>query len=290
MTRRKWLTLCLGCAGPALAQQAGSLRATEAQNANDDSLRHYRVDAQVLLCGFPILHRQGVGGGHARWVEEPGGVRELEFAGYSLPDRAAGLSRMGFFRERTSKSVAKYFGVMTASPEESAVEARKALQSKSREATYAAIEGRISPQQVETKLTHFTGPARVSDDQMNELETSAMRALGTAERLPVEFDQRSITPPPFLTALVNGLRQGSINTRYTYRGQLFRLVLNSVPDRKVSAEFRREVSRVNGVIQRQPAGEPIHFRIWVESNATKPMPLRIDWQPKGYLRLTLEAT
>src|SRR5579883_2807687 len=100
--------------------------------------RHYRADAQIIILGLPLLHRGGVGGGSAVWREsvlsQGDRLRFLEFTGYSLPERASGLNRVGFIRELARLEDAEptesiYFGVMTSSPEESAEEARKAIQS-----------------------------------------------------------------------------------------------------------------------------------------------------------------
>jgi len=102
--------------------------------------RGYRADAQVLLFGLPVLRREGVGGGSALWREyDTGGAdRLLEFNGFSTPARAAGLNRLGFIREMASMAESEgpecsYFGLMTASPEESAEEARKSLHSGAKE-------------------------------------------------------------------------------------------------------------------------------------------------------------
>jgi hypothetical protein len=40
---------------------------------------------------------------------------------------------------------------------------------------------------------------------------------------------------------------------------------------------------------REKGDKPIEFRMWIEDGAARPLPLRIEYQPKAYLRLTFEA-
>src|SRR5690348_12218822 len=100
--------------------------------------RRYRATAQILLLSLPLVRWQNVGGGSTVWREtnspENGLLRFLEFTGFSNPQRAAGLNRLGFLREmlRVTRGGAEslYFGLMTASPEETAEEARRSLHPK----------------------------------------------------------------------------------------------------------------------------------------------------------------
>ena len=48
--------------------------------------------------------------------------------------------------------------------------------------------------------------------------------------------------------------------------------------------------RIAGSLWAAGGGRPIEFRLWVEEGAARPLPLRIEYQPKSYLRLTFEAT
>lgn len=301
MTRRRWFGSMLG--GLAALRRARAARLTWGSREAAETFieRQYRADAQVLLLGIPILHRQGVGGGHASWREWRGGIRQLEFAGYSLPEHAAGLNRLGFIREMSRWSESGmaesiYFGLMTASPEESADEARKALHSNAKDALYTAIDGRVSPGEVETSIAHFIGPVHVA--ALSELEDKARQALSSAAKLPVGFDASLISPPPFLHAIAAALQQARpAESRYTYRGRLYKMWLRPAADPKATEEFRkrgllaegRKVARVTGGVQRLTDGQAINFRLWVEEGAPRPVPLRIDYQAKAYLRLIFEA-
>jgi hypothetical protein len=306
-SRRSWLV----SAGSALAgwmfsgrQQlhAARLNWDVRAGATCNVERRYRADAQVLLLGLPIYHRENVGGGQASWREWQDGSRKLEFAGYSSPERAAGLSRLGFIRELSRPSASGpgesiYFGLMTSSPEESAEEAKRALHSNAKDAMYTAIEGYASPGTVETATAHFTGPSRLPAGQLGELEERARTALNQVRVEAASFEA-SKAAPPVLHALAEALRPGSpAETRYTYGGRLYRLSLRKAADEKAAVGFRergllparRPVVRVAGTIQRESGGKSIDFRLWVGEGDPHAIPLRIEYQAKAYLRLVFEA-
>jgi hypothetical protein len=268
--------------------------------------RRYRADAQIMVLSLPILRRPGVGGGSVVWREwlESGGLnRMLEFTGYSSPERAAGLNRLGLIRETSSRDDAtardsRYFGVMTASPEESAEEAHKALHSNATEATYTAIHGRITGERVETATALFRGPARLSPERRNELYTRAEQALASAPNRAPEFRPQGPIPQFFLHALADALRTPERGqTQYVYNGRLYRLWLRHAADPHAAVYFRERgiirtgaaVVRVAGKVRRDAGGKETEFRLWIEAGAAQPVPLRIDFQPKPYLRLVFEA-
>ena len=47
--------------------------------------------------------------------------------------------------------------------------------------------------------------------------------------------------------------------------------------------------RASGTVQREAGGKDSRFGIWVEEGNRRPIPLRIDYQAKSYLRLAFEA-
>jgi hypothetical protein len=298
MTRRTMAGLLGWALLPPVLRRAGA--------ADFSRERRYRADAQILFLSLPIYRRSGVGGGSVVWREwrESGGPsRLLEFTGYSDPQHAAGLNRLGFIRETSSGEPnaireASYFGVMTASPEESAEEARKALQSTAADAAYAAIRGHVAGGQVETATALFTGPARFSPARRNELYARAEKALSTAANKPPEFSAAGVIPAPFLHSLANALRSAEQGqSQYVYNGRLYRLWLRHAADPKAATYFQERgilragaaVVRVSGKVRREAGGKETDFRVWIEQGAAQPMPLRIDLQPKAYLRLVFEA-
>lgn len=266
--------------------------------------RRYRADAQVLVLGLPLLRREGVGGGSVLWreFETAKATRLLEFSGFSSPERASGLNRLGFIREieRASEnggSECIYFGLMTASPEESAEEARKALHSAAKKQTYTAIEGRIAAGETETAIAHFTAPAEVSGERRAELVDRARLALDSAAKVSTAGPARG-TSKSFLQALAGLLMQpDGEEAHYSYSGRPYRIRLARSVDGKATAHFRQrrliagsaEVIRVSGRVLQEAGGKEIGFRLWIPGGRARPLPLRIEYQAKSYLRLVFEA-
>ena len=304
LTRRAFYRIC-GFLGLLQAIRRQVLSAEplrwEAQPDRTGALtRTYRADAQIVLLSVPVLRRSGVGAGRVTWSEDEKS-RRLDFLGYSFPEHAAGLNRLGFIRELACKDAdaveSLYFGVMTASPEDNPAEARKALHEQVSEQLYTAIEGRITSGSVETITSHFTAPARLSVAQHDQLVAMARQALSAAPRKPPEFTPGTAAQPTFLQALAKLLQDPSRNhIRYSYNARLYGLWLRRYPDSKATAYFRGRrliaqestVVRVEARVSRETAAKEANFQLWVEQ-AERPLPLRIEYQPKSYLRLTFEA-
>ena len=266
----------------------------------------YRADAQILLLSVPLLHRTGVGGGSAVWREatEPGGqlVRFLEFNGFSIPSRAAGLNRLGFIREMSRMAGGNnleslYFGLMTASPEESAEQARSALRNTAKEQLYTTIDGRVTPAVVETTTAHFAAPSSLSASNRTELMESARQALATAPKISAG-PATTGSNVPFLQALAAMLRRSDQkSSEFVYAGRAYSLSATRSPDAKATAYFRERhlipaggsVIQVAGKLRRQAGGKETEFRLWIEQAAERPLPLRIEYRAKSYLRLIFEV-
>lgn len=268
--------------------------------------RRYRAHAQVLVLFLPLVRWPNVGGGSAVWREttlpENGVLRFLEFTGFSNPARAGGLNRLGFIREisrvQASAGESLYFGLMTASPEETAEEARKALHPKGKEAAYTAIDGRLDGAGVETVVAHFTAPSQWSVANRNDLIQLARAALAMTPARAPEGAARGAEIRPFLQTLAYALREAdSGERRFAYAGRFYRLSLERAPDPKTAASFQqrgllgstKRIVRVSGKLRRESGGKETNFRLWVEDGAAQPVPLRIEYQAKSYLRLVFEA-
>lgn len=306
MTRRDWARLAAGAALLAAARwqaRAAGLSWDTPDRGLPGAERKYRVDAQVVLFGVPLLRRPAVGAGTAAWRESrdvDGTTRALEFAVGSLPERAAGLNRFGFIQEKirladTGMTEAIYFGLMTATAEESAAEARGALHPTAAQVAYTAVDACIRSHSMVTATAHFTAPSALSLVHRTQLQEMARQALAAVPRtsvdLPVEREA-----PPFLEALAELLRQPrGGESRYIYCGRFYSLRLRRTADPKAGEHFRARglatgpVNAMSGRLQRDAGGKPIDFRLWVEESAAHPIPLRIEYQPKPYLRLAFEA-
>jgi len=314
-TRRAWGRMAAGAVALAFrgsvsaADPAGGGPLSWAQEppVEGGRERRYRATAQILVLSIPLVRWPNVGGGSAVWreteVTQNRRVRLLEFTGFSRPERAGGLNRLGFIREisRMAESGAAeslYFGLMTASPEETAEEAKKALHSQAKQAAYTAIDGRIGDGMVNTVVAHFEAPSQWSVNNRNDLMQLARKALAMTPARPVEGDSRGAEVRPFLETLADALRpNGPAEARFAYAGRFYRLSIAKAPDGKATASFRQrgllgpnaQVVRATGKLRREAGGKESNFRLWVEEGAARPVPLRIDYQARAFLRLIFEA-
>ena len=315
LTRRRWNQVLAGAALGGFFQSGSAadlpsvnrLSWDAAPGADTGRERRYRATAQILLLSLPLVRWSNVGGGSAVWREagpsDKGVLRFLEFAGFSRPEHAAGLNRLGFIREMSrvtpgGAAESLYFGLMTASPEETAEEARKALHPKSKEAAYTAIDSRLDGAGVETVVAHFMAPSQWSIGNRDDLIRLARTALAMTPSRPVEGQTGAQPIRPFLETLADALRQPArAEARFAYAGRFYRLSLEKSPDAKAAVSFQRRgliaagqpVVRATGKLRRESGGKEAEFRLWVEKGAAQPLPLRIEYQAKSYLRLIFEA-
>jgi hypothetical protein len=106
---------------------------------------------------------------------------------------------------------------MTASPEETAEAARKAMHSTAKEITYTAIDGRLAAREVETVVAQFASPAQWSVANRSELVQRARLALSAATPRPPESGARRTGLRPFLHALTDALREpGPAQAEFVY--------------------------------------------------------------------------
>ena len=299
MTRRFLLAL--------LAEGGGRLFASAASALPQPSSRSYRVDATILLFSLSIFTRAGVGKGHARHVvtRTPGGsVHQLEFEAGSLPDRAHGLNRLGLIRETVAEAEtgileANYFGFMTASKEESLGEAKKALNDKAAQSTFVAIEGQSRPGEAHSRRARFSSDARTGWSELERRAEAAVRdPAQTSGESRFQSGVSGAAAPTFLFALWRAMASGEarLTQIYVYSGDRYELTTSRKPDPKTGRRFADKglVSRpesviaLSGTIHNLRTGNKTPFRIWTE-DASRSVPLRIEYQPRGFLQLALEA-
>jgi hypothetical protein len=66
--------------------------------------------------------------------------------------------------------------------------------------------------------------------------------------------------------------------------------LQREPDAGASRELGTSIDRVRGELQNVTQNlRPLRFQIWVARDSVPPMPFRVEFQPRSFLRLTLEA-
>ncbi len=287
--RREWLQRLLALLCPGLA---GAGKQTPRSIT-------YRADAVILILGLPIFSRAGVGSGFAEaWMEtdDDGGVsRLLRFEGSSWPERAHGLDRAGYIEETVrmrqgSLISARYFGLMTRSSEQTAEQARRALAAHGPVLTFAAIEGASLPESRESASATFDFPRGGGERNWPGLLDAAHRSLGAASKRVSgnRAEAGGVPEPTFLYSLVCAMesRESRMKRGFVYGDRQMWLESEKSADPHVGRELAggAAVYRLSGNI-RLPGGESLAvFRLWYEAGSI--VPLRIDYQPRSFLRLS----
>ena len=281
--RRTFLRWAGLAALPAAAARIPEARVYECQ---------YRARATVLMLSVPLLRRDEVGSGYFRMAESlEAGKRELrlEFGAGSIPARAAGLNRLGIFEERIVESgslleSAHYFGFMTASNEKDLHEAQAALR-RGGSGSFSAIQGRIERGRVSNLLLRVGG-LTVGDWTKREVLTTEIRArLSAAGEAPATNSTRDEELcPPFLYAVSRAMRSTAetFSQRFVHNGKLHHLE----SERQRCAE--PGVSELLGRIQDGGRKELSTFRLWYATDHPEQGPLRFEFRPRSFLRLTFE--
>lgn len=285
MDRRMFLSLLL--AAPAGAWGPGS------------RLRRYRADAVIKLLSVPIYSRGGVGHGRAEFGETSAlgeTVRVIEFSGASVPERAAGLRRLGIVRERVverggSRAEVSYFGVMTASDEKDIESARRALAATPPGMSrYTAISAACRGGVYRNAVLRFDAPY-VEAGTLYGIAEEKMRA-GPGPR------ESALSTPPltFLDAVAHAIQDPSPRARreFVYGDKRYVLSTERTPDAGMASKLSRkgvvppgtELTRLTGRIEL--GRQKTRFRVWIRSG-TADLPLRIEFDPKSYLSLAFEA-
>ena len=254
------------------------------------TLRRYRADAVILLFGIALYRRSGVGGGQVS-VEETGEGAEkrrtLFFAAGSDPKRAHGLKRLGWIREvvlgsGAAPAEAEYFGVLTSSPEESLEQSRKSISApQSGKTLYSAVSGRNTAGRSRSAVTHFefSSDANWSDRALIDEAQSTFHG-NVAWRETSWPEAANHAPPTFLLQMATLLEQRTkrASGRYVYNEQEYLLELETSPQ-----------GAVRGKVRNRRTGNQTAFRVWLENSPRSVVPIKIEFQPRSFLRLTFEA-
>ncbi len=273
--------------------------------------RAYRVDATILLLGVPVLRRNGVGNARVALRQLPAAsgtsaenTIALEFAAASDPARTHGLDRMGWIREvilenNGAVQRAGVLGIMSDSPEQTAGEARTALRSNSGLERLVAIDAAIDSshsasagRRARSRVIHFQAPRGnwTGGEGLPDLARQSFRSCAAAWKV-AEWPRSEGAPPAFLYALKRALEQGGPRaTEYIWNQNRYAMRLEREADASASREFTAAVDRVHGELENLTQNlRPLRFQLWIDRESPVPMPLRIEFQPRSFLRLTLEA-
>jgi len=298
----------LSAAGELLLETDRFNHGTAGQSTRKISLT-YRADAVIVLLSVPVYRRPGVGSGFASLSEAAqDGERcySLRFAGASRPERAAGLDRVGAIREVAVEkgavlSEAAYFGVLTSSPEETLEEGQRSLaKSANKWNEYTAIEGQSQSGLTRSAVAHFQLPAAGAPNLRVIAEARAnFQTTRPAWREHQWPSRKAEAPPTFLYALMRAIRSQERTSEqwYVYSDRSYRLRLEKEPDRQQGKRFAElglasrpdRVLEVRGRTREERSGRQTTFRLWIEDSPESSLPLRIEFQPRSYLRLSFEV-
>jgi hypothetical protein len=268
--------------------------------------RAYRVDATVLLLSVPILRRNGVGDARialrqasATAENGSGKTLALEFAAASDPGRAHGLDRTGWIREVVLEKDgavqrAGVLGIMSDSPEQTAEEARTALRNDASVERLIAIDSSFSgsgERRTRSRVIRFQAPRGdwTGGEALPDLARQSFQSS------PAAWKERQwpgdALPSTFLYTLKRSLEPGGPrSTEYIWNQNRYALRIQREADANATHEFSVPVERVRGELENLTQNlRSVHFQIWIDRESPVPMPLRIEFQPRSFLRLTLEA-
>jgi hypothetical protein len=266
----------------------------------------YRVDATVLLLSVPILRRNGVGDARvalrqAPTTDENGPRRRLalEFAAASDPARAHGLDRMGWIREVVLEKDgvaqrAGVLGIMSDSPEQTAEEARTALRNDPSVERLVAIDSSFSgggEHRTRSRVIRFQAPRGnwTGGESLPDLARQSFQSCPASWK-EAQWPGEAV-PHTFLYALKRCLEPGGPrSSEYIWNQNRYAMHLQREADANASHEFSVPVDRIRGELENVTQNlRSLHFQIWIDRESPVPMPIRIEFQPRSFLRLTLEA-
>lgn len=315
LTRRGLLALLLaakarraeGAESPA---QPARLLQVERLTANMVESRNcltFRAGAAALLFSIPVWSRANVGGGRFSldYREGPlGGIFVAEFAGGANPERAKGLRNTGFHREavveaRGCAKEAAYFGYMTSFSHESPRQARQALASSQDSLMgFSAVEGLHRVGQSISNAIHFRASPASSPADWSRLAQQAKTEILVSDSWKTQ-DWVPQSPSQTLFYLVWRAACGTRTSHqvdYAYNGRSYTLNLDLDRDESMAHELASRgisehpelIHRIRGCITPKGPGSRVPFSVWYEKSPN-PLPLRIEWQPRSFLRLSFEA-
>lgn len=254
--------------------------------------RQYRADAAVIFLGMTILRRQNVGGGSIHFEEaQANNARRtgITFKAGSLPSRARGLNRLGYIQEvcieeNSSLREAAYFGFMTSSPEESFADAKNALEKQGGEGLkYTAINGVNHAGKARSTSHHWIFPPEYDWSRCDSLVETARQKTGTADGKWKELNAATGgTPGTFLNAVLQAVRSSAPRSQaaYVFGERRFKLATEK-------ARESNGLTKLKGEILNEATGKKTGFSVWFDQAG--PLPVRIEFQARSYLRLTFEA-
>jgi hypothetical protein len=288
---RSWLVSLLGKALAGAAGTGGDPVSFTLRGfvPNASFQRRYRMDATILLLGAPIFTRPAAGGGYASIEisrDQNATAVALQFAAGSDPARAHGLNRFGILQEalvnqgdeRGERTELSFAGLMTRSREERFEQGRKALASSANGAEGVVARGRTLGSTIQTWIETIDLGPDCSWSNLNQTLSEALRREPrTAPRETAS--QASLT---FLHAMRAAAfsKDAVSRCRFAHAGKVYWL------------ETRRHSERpleLAGAIHDLAGNRCAEFRTAYAPGDPSGIPIRIEYRPRSFLRLTFEG-
>lgn len=254
--------------------------------------RQYRVDAALTMFTSPVHWFNGIGHGFLA-LSETAGATYLRFGAASSPDQAHGFDRAGFMEEASTGNESASFGFITAHPNsESGVAG----------AGFTAMDQYVSKR--DCWFRRATVPALVNDRLHLDKLIAFIRGVLPQKESNYRQVELSAPHPNFLHALLRAVSAVAdrFSCVYIYNAKQFDLYVERHEDSRVGALLenkgltrrRDAVRRYEGTIRdrdgQSAAARQWSFRFWREDGTSSRLPLRIEFQPKPFLRLCLEPS
>jgi hypothetical protein len=270
--------------------------------------RHYTAAAYITLLSVTIFSRSGVGFGFAGADSRTHGAQRslnLRFLSGSIPERAHGLNRFGFIQESVKQEngmtvAADYFGLMTASAEESLSDAKAALDSKTGERTaFVAVRGTVGQEKTVYSVRNVLLPSSyggsTADQLLERVEAELSPPLAQVENNESANGHATGT-------FLNSLREAILSAESTYRnrigfnGKTFEFHASKRLDARTGSALRHAglttlpdaIVELTGVLRNEKTNEATTFHLWFEQGAANFLPLRFEFKAKSYLRLVFD--
>ena len=254
--------------------------------------RQYVVSATVILGSIPIFTKAKVGGALLT-IEEAGtdtcGVTGLQFGAGSWPDQLNGFNRFGLTqelvkRENCTITESTYLSFMTPCHEASFSVAQRAFGSTGQSLAVTIAHGHSTASGYTSKIVHQTVPAKLSWVDCPKL-TDELRGRLAPLSVGITHIDTERALPTFLYAVRRALcsdpQDGA--TLFAHDAKVYSLSTHREHDSRSGGRvFTARTSQ-------QGSRAESRFRIWMASDAEQDLPLRIEFRPNSYLKLTLEA-
>lgn len=247
--------------------------------------RRYRMDAAILLLGAPLFTRRAAGGAYASVeISDDRGstATALQFAAGSSPARAHGLNRFGILREavveRADGTELSFAGLMTRSGEESFEQGRQALLSRVRAAEGVVARGTTSGATIQTWIDNIALSPDCDWSNVNETLGDALRRQPSAQPRQISSESAAM----FLHAMRGAALCGEAVQRrkFTHAGKFYWLEVRRQPEHPLE---------LAGAIHDLKGARRAEFRTAYAAGDKSGIPMRIEYRPRSFLRLTFEA-